>query len=185
MRTGAAPIPLFNLEIVTDASPWGWGGYLEAVGQNTILQYFSSPLDSLDTDRFGVEIGSPDGQQYWEALSILVALRLWGKFFADCQATLQIRGDSVTALTLASKLSSSSSKLNSIGAEISLDLEILNISDVFASHTPGKLLVCADYLSRVHEPNVNVEMPSELSSAKRKEVPLRAESFYRVWSISS
>ena len=91
----------------------------------------------------------------------------------------------MTALTLASKLSSSSPKLNSIGAEIALDLEILNISDVFTAHTPGSLLTCADYLSRVHEPNVNAEMPVELTSAKRKEVAVRSESFYRVWTISN
>ena len=116
----------------------------------------------------------------------MVALKLWSRYFKSCHAKLQIRGDSVTALTLALKLSSSSAKLNSLGAEIALELEIMDISDVVAAHSPGKLLVVADYLSRLHEPGADVAaVPPELTSAKRRTVQVRDASFFRVWSISS
>ena len=62
---------------------------------------------------------------------------------------------------------------------------MLNIAEVFTAHTPGKLLVLADFLSRLHMPGVAEEMPSELSTAKRRVAPTRDDScFYRVWSIS-
>ena len=89
---------------------------------------------------FGVEVGDCKGQQYWEALAILVSLRIWGKHFRAGRARLHVRGDSVVALTLASKLASSAPLLNALGAEISLELEMLEIAEVFTAHTPGKLL---------------------------------------------
>ena len=173
------------MEVVIDASPWGLGGYLEAVSQSTILQYFASPLDELDTSRFSVEIGEAAGQQYWEALAVLVSLKLWGRHFANGKAKFNLRGDSVVSLTLATKLSSSSPRLNALGAEIALQLELLGISEIFVQHTPGKLLGCADYLSRIFSPNPETVPPASLSSAKRREVPSRNESFYRVWAIAS
>ena len=120
----------------------------------------------------------------WEALAVLVAVRIWGKLFADGRARFQLRGDSVASLTLAGKLASSAPKLNAIGAEIALELEVLNIAEVFTAHTPGKLLILADYLSRLHMPGVVDSMPLELSTAKRRVAPVRDGKFYRVWSIA-
>ena len=184
-RTLGQPLGSNNIEVVTDASPWGLGGYLASISQGTILQYFTSPITALDVSRYGVEIGEAAGQQYWEALSILVALRLWAKLFSNGKARFNIRGDSIVALTLARKLSSSSSRLNAIGAEISLELELFQIADVFVQHTPGKLLTCADWLSRVFSPSAEATPPPELASAKQRQVPVRDESFYKVWSIAS
>ena len=132
-----------------------------------------------------VSIGDAAGQQLWEALALLVSLRLWGKYFKGGQAQLKLRGDSVVALTLATKLASSSRLLNAIGAEIALELEVLDISEVFGSHSPGKLLVIADHLSRIHMPGHSGDLPAELASAKRREAPMRDGSFYRVWTASA
>ena len=185
-RTLGAPQGHCRLEIVTDASPWGLGGYLEDIATGTILQFFASPLGELDTQRFQVQIGDAAGQQYWESLSILVSLHLWGRHFSHGKAKFQVRGDSVVALTLATKLASTSPRLNALGAEISLQLEMLEIEEVYGQHTPGRLLVLADWLSRVHEPSGNaLSPPPQLASAKRRQSPVRDDGFFRVWSIAA
>ena len=63
------------VEIGTDASPWGLGGWLSVNG--VITQYFASPLTKEDSDKFGLPLADACGQQVWEALAILVAIVLW------------------------------------------------------------------------------------------------------------
>ena len=118
-------------------------------------------------------------------MAILVSLRLWGKYFKGGKAKLHLRGDSVVGLTLATKLASSSKFLNAIGAEVALELEILDISEAFSAHSPGKLLVLADHLSRMHMPGHSGDLPKELASAKRREAPIRDDFFFRVWAASA
>ena len=90
----------------------------------------------------------------------------------------------MVSLALATKLASPSPVLNSIGAEISLELELLRISDALVSHTPGKLLVIADALSRLYSPAGDGALPSALASAKERKPKARDDAFFRVWSIS-
>ena len=179
-------VPPASLEFVIDACPWGIGGYLVTVASGQVLEFFADALTPADLSRFGQELGEAAGQQIWESLAILVALRLWAKHFADGRALLQIRGDSVVSLRLSMKLSSPSPLLNAIGAEIALQLEIFNIDEVVSQHTPGRLLVLADYLSRMHVPGKPAEeLPAELKGAKQRRPPARDDSFYKVWCVSS
>lgn len=64
--------------MVTDASPWGLGGYL--LVYTTPLAYFTSAITELDERMLRVEVGRPEGQQVLEALAVLVALKLWRKY---------------------------------------------------------------------------------------------------------
>ena len=176
--------PPSSIEVVLDASPWGLGGYLQSLSSGAIIEFFASPLGEEDTSRFAVEIGSANGQQFWEALSILVALRLWARHFASGAALFRVRGDSMVALSLATKLASPSAPLNAIGAEIALHLELHDIKETFTTHTPGKLLVLADALSRMFSPAGDGEVPEAFVGAKRRYSPKRDASFYKVWCIS-
>ena len=63
------------VEIGTDASPWGLGGWLSVIG--VIAQYFASPLTQEDSDKFGLPLADVCGQQVWEALARPVAVVLW------------------------------------------------------------------------------------------------------------
>ena len=83
-------------------------------------------------------MGDAKGHQYWEALSVLVGLKLWGRLVAKTQAIVKVKSDSVTALQCTAKLASSSPLLNGIGAEIALVLELHNIEEVVTQHVPGK-----------------------------------------------
>ena len=184
-RTLGAHVPPASMEIVTDACPWGLGGYLQSKASGEILEYFSSALSESDASRFGVDIGSASGQQIWEALAILVGIRIWGRHFSNGKARLQVRGDSMVALSLATRLASPSATLNAIGAEIALDLELLNIDEVFTTHTPGRLLNIADDLSRVSAPSSSGELPVAVSKAKARTPMPRSDDFYKVWCITA
>ena len=183
-RTLRVSTPHAALEIVTDASHFGIAGYLEATHHGVILQYFTSELTADDEHRFNARIGEANGQQYWEALAILASLRIWGQIIAEHSATVRVRGDSVVALTLARKLASSSPLLNGIGAEIALELETHDICEVITTHTPGKLLVLADYLSRDGLRLKSTSHPGPLRSAKRRKVPVRDDNYYKVWKVA-
>lgn len=64
-----------RIEVGTDASPWGLGGWMSLNGH--ITHYFHSAVSSHELSIFGLTRGSCDGQQVLESLAILVALRIW------------------------------------------------------------------------------------------------------------
>ena len=63
------------IEMYLDASPFGLGGVLCTNG--VPVTYFSSPLDANDERIHGQTIGDSAGQQAWECLVVLVALKAW------------------------------------------------------------------------------------------------------------
>ena len=136
------------IEIGTDASPYGMGGWLAAEGH--IVKYFACPVSTDDLQIFGIEKDSCSGQQLLEALAILIALRLW-LTKTDKRVRVSVRGDNVGALSLVMKMRPSSASLAIIAREIAL----LTVKDAFpprVTHTPGVAHVVADMLSRVHDP---------------------------------
>ena len=52
------------VEIGTDASPWGLGGWLAIDG--VITEYFASQLTQADSEKFGIPLADACGQQVWE-----------------------------------------------------------------------------------------------------------------------
>ena len=98
------------LEIGTDASPWGLGGWLARDG--IIVEHFSLPVASADEE----VISFPIGKQTWEALAILVALRLWQAIVLDKRVVLTITG----ALMLTSRMRPSTPSQAIIARELAL-----------------------------------------------------------------
>ena len=80
-----------------------------------------------------------------------------------------MRSDSVAALRMVAKMSSSSPSLNAIAAELSLSLELNQVEEVMEAHLPGALNKVADALSRLAEPGSGGELPEELRGAKRRQ----------------
>ena len=168
------------IELGTDASPWGLGGWITLNG--VVFEHFSSPVTSHDTDLYKFDAGSHLGQQVWEALAILVALRLWAVFVRDKRMIIKVRGDNIGSLTLLIKLRPSSPAQGIVAREIALDLaEAAFLPDVL--HTPGVAHVLADLLSREHAPGSSGQVShAALENSKRREPPARDRSFYRALS---
>ena len=148
------------------------------------LQFFHEPLTAEDCARFNAQVGDAKGQQYWEALSVLVGLKLWAPLVAKSSAIVQVKSDSVTALQCTAKLASSSPLLNGIGAEIALVLELYDIEEIVTQHVPGKLNEVADKLSRFAQPGASQHLPPQLQDAKRRVTPKRDDAFFRSWTAA-
>ena len=176
--------PPAEFELVFDASPWGLGRIVTTGSPSEALQLFHEPLTADDCIRIYVELGDAKGQQYREALSVLVGLKLWGSLIAKSQALVKVKSDSVTALQCTAKLASSSPFVNGIGAEIALVLDLHNIEEVVTQRVPGKLNEVADKLSRLAQPGASQQLPPQLHGAKRRVTPKRDDAFFRSWAAA-
>ena len=171
--------PDFSVETVIDASPWGFGGILCVGG--VIQEFFGTPLTAEDTARFGFEIADPAGQQTWECLCCLIALRQWAPAWRRCRSTVCVKGDNVTMLNMVLKLqvASSAKHLGLIARELALDCAEACYRPVASSHLPGLANVTADRLSRLSQPGKVQELPSEVRKARRVAPPARCASYFR------
>jgi hypothetical protein len=170
-----------KFELTLDASPWGLGGILVIDGR--VHSYFSSELSPFDFELFGFSKGSPDGQQCWESLCALVALRLFKPFWINKRIQLAVRGDSVAMLTLILKLRppAQSASLGIISRELALDISEAAYAPDVGVHVPGVANKGADILSREFSPD-KAELPQMLRSAKRVAVPERDRQYFRTLS---
>ena len=79
------------VEIGTDASPYGMGGWLTIDG--TLTNYFATDISDEDELIYGCPRGTSKGQQLWEVLAILVAVDIWVLQWQQQRIVLKIRGD--------------------------------------------------------------------------------------------
>ena len=108
-----------RIEIGTDASPWGLGGWVSVNG--TITKHFHSEVSEHVIRFFGLARGSCEGQQILECPAILVAVRAW---LPSCENRIQlnVRGDNVGALTLVLTMRPETAALVIIARELALCL---------------------------------------------------------------
>ena len=192
--SGSAPIGLernFNLrdylghgdrlEVGTDASPYGLGGWLAING--LIRKHFSSGIDACDRELFNLTVGACEGQQVLEALAILVAMRLW---FTSSEKRINlapvIRGDNMTALTLVLKMRPSTPELAIIARELAICFSSYSFLPA-VYHTPGIANMIPDQLSRLDDPAKPEARKVLDHPALRQSVytiaPARDRAFYR------
>jgi len=165
------------VEIDLDASPWGLGGILRV--DNSFLAWFSEPISSDDVAQFGFAVGDHRGQQTWECLATLVALRLWLSPWREVRICLRVRSDSTTALQLLLTLKSTGSGPNMIGRELSLDLAFGSYRPNVAAHLPGVANAGPDVLSRLMMPDMHKAFPPYLRGVTRAYPPRRTKDWYR------
>lgn len=169
--------------IVTDASPWGIGGYM-MLGDN-VLAYFASTIDQQDEHILDVQIGSPSSQQVLEALAALVALKIWRKYWRQCGVHLIFKSDSVSTLTLLIKLrpKMASQGLGIIARELALEFGCCSYKPRYYHHIPGVANDWADHLSRLSQPDKHYQIPAVFAHCRREQCPHRSVGFCR--SIST
>ena len=164
------------IEVYLDASPFGLGGVLCING--IPVTFFTSKLDHHDERIHKQTIGDSAGQQAWECLAVLVALRAWYSTWIYKRAKITIKGDNVSALAMASRM-----KLGPTASLIGKELSLLYYEAQFEPeviHIPGITNLLADSLSRLHEPNADYKIPPELAKLSPTPVPVRDENFYWV-----
>ena len=127
-----------------------------------------------------------DGQQVWECLAVLVALDLWAPLWKQKRVALQIKGDSVTALTLLLKFRRSGPEMAIIARELALRLAVLSLPPD-AIHVPGVSHIAADSLSRVFAPGASQRVDEtthhSLVGAILDEPPDRSDGWYRARTL--
>ena len=168
------------VEIGTDASPWGMGGWLTIGG--VLKHYYACPVTKEDVARYKMPIGDSNGQQLWECLAILIAVDVWAHIWSQQRIVLKIRGDNVGALVLCIKMRPANATIAIVARELALRLAELSFPPD-AVHTPGVAHVLADRLSRVFAPEgsqvANNSIHPALANAEQTAVPTRDASWYR------
>ena len=173
-----------QMAIITDASPWGLGGYLTI--NNTVIAYYADKVTELDEKLLQIKVGESTAQQVLEALAVLVA-RSWRSYWARPGVALRIRSDNVGILTLLVKLRPKyhSVGLSIIARELALEFGTAAYKPRTFQHIPGLTNDWADILSRLHQPNKMVRVPAELQQARRVQPAHRDQEYYLTLSTAS
>ena len=160
----------------TDACPWGVGAALFLDG--VAVEYFTVELSSFDFELFQHSMGDPAGQQTWEAFAILLALRQWSTHWQRCRATLEVRADSVSALTMLTCFRVKGRGLTMIAREIALDIGCGTYRPAVCAHSPGVAHQVADMLSRKYAPGFQYSLPACLAKARETLIPARIAEYF-------
>jgi hypothetical protein len=163
--------------ICSDACPWGFGAALFIGG--VAIEFFTAELDAIDCEIFEQTIGSAAGQQAWEALAIVVSLRLWLPYWRKSRVTLEVRADNITALTMLAAFKGTGHSMGILAREVALDIGCGIFRPDICAHSPGVAHKVADALSRKHAPGFDYSLPSCLVEATEILAPLRPRSYYR------
>ena len=137
------------------------------------IAYFSCPTDDHDVALFNFERGGSEGQQVCEALAMLVGLRLWATAWKDGRATIEVKGDSISALTLVLCCRTKGQATNIIAREIALDIAETIYRPDLGTHIPGTMNVAPDQLSRIAQPGHSTNVPTILATARRDVPPFK------------
>ena len=95
------------------------------------------------------------------------------------RAKLEVRGDNVSALTLAMHLKVSGRGLSIIARELAFVLGNAEFRPDVVAHVPGVAKVLPDLLSRLSDPGKKLEVPSNLRGIPRLQLPSLGRSYYR------
>ena len=166
-----------KVRIIFDASPFGLGAYLML--DHRIVSWFADDITADDQRLFGFPKGDHRGQQAWEALCLLVALRLWKHHWRTVRVTLETTGDSISALTMMSTFTARGHTTNLVARELALEMADLSFWPDVISHIPGMSNRIADILSRKHEPGTSWQLPRQLRGVAEARPPKRREDFCR------
>eukprot|EP00971_Amphidinium_carterae_P349784 6491222-Amphidinium_carterae.1 len=161
-----------DVMLATDACSTGLGGFLAVQGR--IIEFFHDVVTEEDRNRFQQDLSSK-GQQLWEALALLVALRVWHRHWATARCRLLVRGDSVTALTLLVRFTTAPTT-SLVARELALDVMLAHYPPIVAEHVPGIAHSTCDALSRY---TPGSPLPACLASAQLVQPPARTDAFFR------
>ena len=170
-----------GLMFVLDASPYGLGGVLFD-GESPVA-YFGSKLTKDDVKIHKHAIGDCAGQQIWECLVVLVAMRAWKHLWLPRKSSVTLRSDNYSALAMASRMKVPSSA-NLIGRELALLYTNASFEPRFVDHVPGIANTLSDDLSRLADTHNPHEVPASLKHLTPTLIPRRTRAWYSSLSRS-
>ena len=165
-----------EITMILDASPYGFGGVL--IVNNIVLAYFADIISNHDVRIMKHQPGTAEGQQTWEALCLLIALRAWRMHWMIRRSLLCIKSDNKAALTLVTKLKAKGTR-SIIAKELGLLYAESSYEPRLADHIPGVFNGLADCLSRLTSPDGAYSVPESLRAVSRTFIPSRPRSWYR------
>ena len=166
---------MISIEFVLDASPFGIGGLL--IENGVCTEFFSDALKAEDYHRFEHQPGDAAGQQTWESLAAMVAIRLWRSKWTSERIRITVRGDSIAMLSLVLNMRPKSTQMRLIGQEIALDLAEVSFLPLIAEHIPGVANVAADKLSRTF--NLEAKDLPVLHAATKRHPSARTDFYFK------
>ena len=143
-----------------------------------VVAYFSSPLSRHDQSIHRRRIGSHTGQQTWECLAFLVALKVWLYFWADRKISVVVRSDNLGALFMGAQMRSKASPIILRG--VALVYTESSFEPRIFEHMPGIANGISDTLSRLNEPGFEKMLPVELHDIEPTIAPERVKCWYQV-----
>ena len=167
-----------RVRITCDASPWGIGGFLTIDGK--IVAYFWDAISPEDQETLKVAAGDSRGQQCWECLAVLVAVKLWLPHWCTRRVRLAVRTDNMTTLAMARKLRAKGPGLTLLSQELALVVAQASYEPDVCEHTPVIQNGVADTLSRKYEPGKPWRLPELLQDAEAQLPPRRTSKWWKV-----
>jgi hypothetical protein len=165
------------ITLVTDASPWGIGAWLK-VGHD-IVEYFSDAIHPMDVHILQTEAESCKSQQCFEALAMLVSLRLWKHTWMNRRTVITVKADNIAALTMVASMKARRGPMSVVAREMALDVACGLYSPSIAEHLPGVVNEAADALSRRHQPGKTFVLPFLLKKATERRPDNRNSDWWR------
>lgn len=168
--------------IYVDASPFGLGAWL-SVDEEPVA-YFADKFSDLDCVMLLIEKNEGSkGQQAFEALALLAAIRLWLPAFAAERVSVCVRSDNMAALHMVAKMQPKSAALGVVARELALDLADATYALDFAQHVAGITNGIADMLSRKHDPSKTFVLPDLLAGVPEAVPQLRDRRWWRTMPV--
>ena len=96
--------PGIRVAIYLDASPYGFGPVLLVEG--VIKSWFAAPVSNHDLTVHQHGRGCSKGQQTWEALVLLMAVKIWLSWWGEVRTTVNTKSDNLAALAMAANMKS-------------------------------------------------------------------------------
>lgn len=166
--------------IQTDACPTGMGGFL-MIGQVHVA-YWHTEVTQQDLELLQSDAGDPSYQNEWELLTIWMSLEAFAPWLQNSAMSPQvlIRTDNTSALRAAAEYKAKSPILCQLAAEISIQVELMQLLPLQAEHVAGIENDIADRLSRMDR-SLKTTLPVQLRQATWVEAPARARTDFRAW----
>ena len=142
---------------------------------------FFDKIQVHDEKQLGHQFGTNLGQQAWESLAILVAVREWKSHWQQGRVELVIRSDNVGAVTAVAKLTAHSPSLLLCARELALEVADGTFAPDVVEHISGVSNVIPDYLSRRFDPQFEKqwEILEALAMASEHSCVVRSEGWWR------